>query len=320
MIEFSVVIPLYNKGPHIKRCIDSLKAQTLAPREIIIVDDGSTDGGYEYIENLRDPTIVLMRRTQPGPGGYAARNLAIENAICDWIAFLDADDEWMPQHLATLQQTLEMAENRDVVSVSTGYKNVMAGAPDEPDIYSRSRNSEEPEFLEFGDFLQKWLDLGGSPIWTSATACRKDALKRAGLFPAGRCSRGGDKDLWFRLAALGSVAITPAVSAIYHKDSVNMVTGRKSVNERHCMCATIEAMLPGSSAAVQLLLRKIYNLEVYKYCIRTVKSTQLKASTWKGFHTWEDPSKYLVLATLSSGLVGAVIRFVLGLRSGAARS
>jgi serine O-acetyltransferase len=303
---------LYNKRPHIERAMRSVFAQTLAPHEIIVVDDGSTDGGYEYVQDLADSRIRLHRRSQPGPGGYAARNFGIEHATEEWIAFLDADDEWLPHHLETVAKTISSSDRpEDLVCVGTGYRNVYPGGKEERDIYSRRRPDAAPEFLDFPRLLTTWLAVGGAPVWTSATACRRDALIGAGLFPADRCTRGGDKDMWLRVGALGVTAINPTISATYYKDSVNMVTGKVSANDRHCMCESIEAMLPKTSALIARLLRKVYNLEVYKYSVRTIKTSKLAAGTWKGFFAAESPVRYLILATLSSGLTDIALRPVL---------
>lgn len=312
MTRFTVLIPLYNKRPHLERALNSALAQTLAPHEIIVVDDGSSDGGYEFVQGLRDNRIKLHRRDQPGPGGYAARNYGIERATEDWIAFLDADDEWQPHHLETIARTIDAAERpEDLVCVATGYHNVYPGGRRELDIYTRSREGAAPEFLDFRGMMTTWLAVGGSPIWTSATACRRDALLEAGLFPAHRCTRGGDKDMWFRLAAQGVTAINPTVSATYYKDSVNMVTKRSSVNTRHCMCETIEAMLTRAVPAIAKPLRRIYNLEVYKYCLQAARTARLSEPAWRGFFAAEGPRQFVVLALLSNGLVDKVFRGLL---------
>jgi glycosyltransferase involved in cell wall biosynthesis len=312
VIRFAVVIPLFNKRPHIERALRSALAQTTSPSEIIVVDDGSTDGSYEYVRGFEQRGIKLFRRERPGPGGYAARNFGIERATADWIAFLDADDEWLPGHLEEIEKTLAASERpQDVVCIGTGYRNLYPGGREENGIYSRAHPGAAPEFLDFKRLLSTWLAVGGAPMWTSATACRRDALIAAGLFPEGRCSRGGDKDMWLRTAALGVTALNPKITANYYKDSVNMVTGKASANDRHCMCQSIEAMLPRTSAAVGLLLRKVYNLEIYKYAVRTLKSSRLDKATWTGFFASANPLQYLVLAAVSLDVVDRILRPVL---------
>src|SRR3546814_2960808 len=73
--RFSVIMPLYNKAPHVAASINSVLAQSLSPHELIIIDDCSSDGGRDIAAAVRDPRIRLFERKSPGPGGYAARNL-----------------------------------------------------------------------------------------------------------------------------------------------------------------------------------------------------------------------------------------------------
>ena len=114
--RFSVVMPLYNKGPHVEAAVRSVLSQTVAPLELIVVDDGSTDGGRERVAAIAHPAIRLLTRKTPGPGGYAARNLGITDAEGDWIAFLDADDIWLPDHLAVLAAAIKRAPSAGVAA------------------------------------------------------------------------------------------------------------------------------------------------------------------------------------------------------------
>lgn len=93
----SVIIPLYNKEREIEGTLRSVLAQTRRPDEIIVVDDGSTDGSAAKVEALRAPLVRLVR--QPNAGECAARNRAIAEARGEYVALLDADDEWEPGFL-----------------------------------------------------------------------------------------------------------------------------------------------------------------------------------------------------------------------------
>ena len=105
--DVAVVIPLHNKAAYIARTLNSVLAQTHPPREIIVVDDGSSDGGIdvirdwmaEHFEQLRTARIQLQifQQSQTGPG--AARNRGAQMAMSPLLVFLDADDEWMPTFL-----------------------------------------------------------------------------------------------------------------------------------------------------------------------------------------------------------------------------
>ena len=300
MIRFAVVVPLYNKRPHIERALDSIFAQTEAPAEIFVVDDASTDGGLDEVVRFRDERLKILRRPEPGPGGYAARNMAVLRAQADWVAFLDADDAWAPDHLATIAAALEQAASPRLACVFTGYSNVWPDGRKEPDRYTRLVGRAGTRALDFPALLNAWLDLKECPIWTSAAAFRRQALIDAGLFPAGRCVRGGDKDLWLRVARNAEVLAAPGTTAIYHRDATNMVTRRSSTDARHCLCETIIAMLRNATDTERPLLKRLFNQEVYQYALYAAKDRKVKPDSWRGFYAGEDPLRFLVLAGLST--------------------
>ena len=101
----SVIVPLYQGAETIVRAIDSVLAQSLSALEIIVVDDGSTDGGADRVRAIEDPRIVLVVQDNTGCG--AARNAGIARARGDHLAFLDADDEWLPHFLERARGALE---------------------------------------------------------------------------------------------------------------------------------------------------------------------------------------------------------------------
>ena len=98
----SVVIPLLNKASHISRALDSVFAQTVQDFEIIVVEGGSTDNSPEIVRGFRDPRIRLILQDKKRPGVSAARNIGIHESRSEFIAFLDADDEWRPRFLETI--------------------------------------------------------------------------------------------------------------------------------------------------------------------------------------------------------------------------
>lgn len=93
----SVIIPVFNREAFIGRAIESVLAQTYSDYEIIVVDDGSTDGTRRALDSFGEKLRVL---SQPNRGPYAARNLGLQHARGDYIAFLDSDDFWLPERLA----------------------------------------------------------------------------------------------------------------------------------------------------------------------------------------------------------------------------
>jgi len=112
----SVVIPLYNKGPYIRRTLTSVLAQTFQDFTVLVVDDGSTDEGPEAVQSLRDSRIAYLRQNNQGPG--AARNTGLARVQSPFVAFLDADDEWSPEFLAI---THDLITRNEVAAVSMGF-------------------------------------------------------------------------------------------------------------------------------------------------------------------------------------------------------
>ena len=92
----SVVIPTFNRGHTLNRAIDSVLGQTLLPSEIIVIDDGSTDGTEELISKEYSSVSYIKTKNK---GVSAARNLGMKAAESDWFAFLDSDDQWLPHKL-----------------------------------------------------------------------------------------------------------------------------------------------------------------------------------------------------------------------------
>ena len=113
-MKYSVIIPLYNKAPYIRKALESVLAQTYIDYEVIVVDDGSTDGSAEIAESfLQDPASRLSPFAsrlrllkQPNQGVSAARNNGVAQAHGDYLAFLDADDWWEPTYLERMAQLI----------------------------------------------------------------------------------------------------------------------------------------------------------------------------------------------------------------------
>lgn len=101
-MNISAVIPCYNGERFLKEAVESINSQTYLPKEIVIVNDGSTDGTEDVIESLKESTRVpIISVNQTNHGVSAARNMGIATAKGEWIAFLDVDDVWSPTMLET---------------------------------------------------------------------------------------------------------------------------------------------------------------------------------------------------------------------------
>jgi len=263
--QFSVVIPVHNKERHVARSVLSALAQTYPAHEIIAIDDASTDGSMAEIAKI-DAPIVKLRRDEPGRGGYAARNLGIENAQSEWIAFLDADDSWAPDHLEGLADAIRKADGH-AISAFSGYR-ILTETLDLADWFTRA--GYPPGCFDTLDMLDKWL-AGGCPFWTGAVAIRRQTLLDIGMFRVGRMRRGGDRDLWLRTVLAGPSAYSGKPTAFYHKDSDNMITRRVKFDFRVGLMDTIDQRLAAEAPEIAGRLQKIANREIFQYVLKAWK-------------------------------------------------
>ncbi|HWA01669.1 MAG TPA: glycosyltransferase family A protein [Caulobacterales bacterium] len=287
MSTIAAVVPLHDKAPFIARALRSALSQPVD--EIIVVDDASSDDGPAQVAALSDPRLRLLRRDTPGPGGYAARNLAIEQARAEWIAFLDADDEWAPGYIAAMRALI--AAHPDV---GAAYASRLIVDSPKGDFVQTCADADIGVH-DFDGFLDLWLRLGRSPIWTSASLFKRNVLIEAGLFPAGRCRRGGDKDMWLRAMRRTKAIASLAVGATYFFDTGNQVSRQTSLNKRHCTCDTLAALIAESGGERRRKLKRIANLEMRDYAQKLFGREPLSGQVFRDFYAAESPALYAAL-------------------------
>src|SRR4030042_5052103 len=110
MPTVSIIIPTYNRAHLVMRAINSVLDQSFQDFEIIIVDDASRDNTEKMVSGIRDKRIFYIRH-EKNRGGSAARNTGIKQARGEYIAFLDSDDEWLPEKLEKQLKVLEQYTN-----------------------------------------------------------------------------------------------------------------------------------------------------------------------------------------------------------------
>ena len=205
-MKFSVVIPLYNKAHYIESTIRSVLNQTCTDYEVIVVDDGSKDNSLELARKYESDRVRVI--AQENQGVSVARNTGIEHARGKFIAFLDADDQWQANYLATIQGLTDQFPESDIFV--TAYTVDMGNGK----VHYSTRL--EPET---GCLPSYWLTLarGYDFVWTSATVIRRSALIRAGLFKPGE-KIGQDLDMWARVARLNpKVAYSNKLCVYYNR-------------------------------------------------------------------------------------------------------
>lgn len=203
----SVVIPLYNKERQIAETLRSVLKQSFQNFEIVVVNDGSTDGSVAAAESVQDERIRIIH--QDNAGVSAARNRGIEEAHYEYIAFLDADDRWKPDYLQT---QYELVKKYPACSVFVcNYEFVHADGSVQPTIIRKLP-------FEGGDgILSNYFEVASCshpPICSISIMVRKEAIQSIGGFPIG-IQWGEDLLVWAKLAALYQVAYSRRVLASY---------------------------------------------------------------------------------------------------------
>ena len=183
-IRISTVIPTYNRREFLPRAIDSVLGQTDPPDEIIVVDDGSTDGTSRMLAQ-RYPTVKVIE--QENGGVSAARNTGVEQACFEWPAFLDSDDAWLPRKLE--RQSAALSENEGIPVCHTD------------DIWMRKgiRFNQGKRYQKAGGrIFRKCLPV--CIISPSSVLIDREIFQRVGLFDPS-LPAAEDYDLWLRICA-----------------------------------------------------------------------------------------------------------------------
>jgi glycosyltransferase involved in cell wall biosynthesis len=202
--SISVVVPLFNKEPYVCRAVNSVLAQTFQDFEVVVINDGSTDNGPELVRQIQDRRIRLI--DQKNAGVSAARNRGIHEAKSELIAFLDADDEWLPEFLQTIAGLADRYSNAGVYA--TGYLLLKGG----------DHAYRKMTIRGGGERCGCYFDLlrSGADIWTSSNiAVRRAVFNKVGFFRVGH-KLAEDLDMWFRIGLHYRFACSATICALYH--------------------------------------------------------------------------------------------------------
>jgi glycosyltransferase involved in cell wall biosynthesis len=235
-VPVTAVIPLHNKEREIGRTLRSVLAQAALPAAVVVVDDGSTDGGAEVVRSMHDARIRLIQ--QPNAGVSVARNRGIAASPTDLVALIDADDEWKPDFL------------RRVYALHTAFPDAglwgagftLIDSHSGPEVTMKFPGvPRDPAGGLVKDFLRS--SLKAPIVCASSVLCRRSILDKVGGFPEG-VRLGEDLDLWMRIALNYPVAYIADPLVLYHKGASNRAMDRERYAGRDtCVYRTLTRAL-----------------------------------------------------------------------------
>jgi len=186
--------------------IESVRSQTFSNFEIVVVDDGSTDSSPAKLARFNDPRLRIIRQTNAGVS--IARTRAMREAQGTYVAFLDADDIWRPDHLFHLMQLSQRFKGAAL------YGNAFV------EDLARSRETAVSNAVQYRIVEDYFLECakGRAPFYTSSCMVLREYALELGGFPSGNIS-GEDLALWIKLAVVSSLAVSDYVGCIYRRNT-----------------------------------------------------------------------------------------------------
>jgi glycosyltransferase involved in cell wall biosynthesis len=225
MPEISVIIPAFNAGRFINRTINSVLAQTYKDYELIVVDDGSTDNTAEAVKSYGTKVRYIY---QPNAGDGSARNTGLNAAKGRWIAFLDHDDEWLPEKLVSQMNML--SSNPDLRWCGTnryqsdGQRCAVVTDSRKIEIKLGGRN--------YFDNYFRAITEGDCQVITSTLMVRRDVFSEVGVFD-GCWKRCADQDMWWRITyKFPRIGYISKPLAIVHLEAPTLTTVRLSLEDK----------------------------------------------------------------------------------------
>jgi glycosyltransferase involved in cell wall biosynthesis len=256
--KISVVIPLYNKAKHIGRALESVLAQVIPANEIIVVDDGSKDGGGEVVKSYNDSRIRLV--TQENQGVSVARNRGITEANGELIAFLDADDSWKPRFLKVIQELRRQYPNAGIYAA--------AHETIDPNGKLKKPLSVDNNVFFIKDFLDVIFE---KIISTSSIAIPKKIFMELGGFPVGE-KLAQDGDMWVRIIVHYPVVWTNEILSTYYQDAGNRSQGFNLWSAEPAVSKTIRKIIKDGKLHSERVMKlkevgAYYQLIASRHCL-----------------------------------------------------
>jgi len=284
----SVIIPAYNRERHLSQCLESVLAQTWTRLEAIVVDDGSTDGTRELVACFQSRDERIRYISKPNGGVSSARNVGIQAAHGDWIAFLDSDDAWLPWKLEAQAAGLNALPDVGMIWTDMAAINEQGTQLFERYLrrmYGSYQKQSEPLFGRFVDldlpslkpFSRDRLRIGhgeiypqmlrGNLVHTSTVLIRKDRALQTGLFDESYRRAGEDFGFHLRTCRLGPVALLDEPSILYRIGADDQLTHRRfQVSLAEAFLRTITEEVQSQKGNVPLTRKQLHAVFSEAHC------------------------------------------------------
>jgi glycosyltransferase involved in cell wall biosynthesis len=313
-MKVSIIVPLYNKSATIERALASIQAQTFRDFEVLVINDGSTDDGPSKVNGVG---VRLICQANAGPG--AARNRGIREAQGELLAFLDADDEWLPQYLEESVRILE-AQPAEAACVTSGFYEWPAQVSREQ--YCRHRGLKKgihrlTAHTEPGLVIAMLAYM--SPC---STLARADVIRRhGGFFDRNHCLYGEDAFLWLKVLFNHPVAIQMKPLVRFHLEASELSKNLKGARPVEPFLEFPEEIRSACPSGLRRLLSQVLAIRAQKTaCVLGYWGKWLQARALRRhFHVpglWRLPYYFpaLVCSTPVGGWVSEAWRWLRSLR------
>ena len=256
MTQVTIIIPAYNSMQYLPATLKSVFKQTYQDFEIVVVNDGSTDGTEKYISSLNEPRLRVISQTNQGAS--AARNKGIIDAKGKYIAFLDADDLWSA---TKLEKQVSCLENQAEVGLVYSWTALADenGKPTGRSVISHAEGNVWQQLLTELSFIA----CGSTPL------IRKECFDSVGLFDLDLCP-AEDWDMWLRIAACYTFAVIKEPLVLYRSNPNSM--SKSYLLMWQSACKTIEKALQSVPDNLSSLKNRAYNSLYFYLSWQSIKS------------------------------------------------
>ncbi len=295
----SVVIPAYNCAEHIAEALDSALAQDYANKEIIVIDDGSTDDTVQVLETYADQIRLIK---QENSGSAVARNRGIEESRGELIAFLDSDDLWLPGKLSL--QVAYLAAHPETGLV---YNNWLEWNVDESGQYTLPTIPPIPENqFEIIESKSGWIYnqlINDCIVHTTAALVRREILEQSGYFdPSLR--KGQDYDLWFRISRLTRIDKLAATLSLYRINLKSITFNPRSTNYGYLIMKNAIDKWGEQGPDGTVTDKNLINERLYSLCYGFAYTHYVKGDPWLAAKSFFKSLQYKPFKYRTWGIAG----------------